>query len=53
MRVDWTNLAQQVDGVMTQDRHRLMRRLRDIEKLARLQQDYASPLQKWQNQVAQ
>jgi ATP-dependent helicase HrpA len=53
MLVDSTNLTQQLEGVMTQDRHRLTRRLRDIEKLARSQQDYALPLQKWHKQVAQ
>src|SRR5690606_36607441 len=52
MVADWGNLTQLLDEVMTQDRHRLARRLQDIEKLARAQKDYQPQLHKWQHQVS-
>lgn len=51
MTVEWSELRQHLDGVMTRDRHRLTRRLQDIEKLASGKKDYLPQLQKWEQQV--
>lgn len=52
MVIDWSNYKQMLGAVMTRDRHRLTRRLRDIEKLAKTDQapELELPLQKWQQQ---
>lgn len=50
--LDWQGLKQSLVDVMTQDRHRLNRRLQDIEKLVKLNKDATPALQKWQQQVA-
>jgi ATP-dependent helicase HrpA len=52
MAVDWQDLTQMLDEVMTQDRHRLSRRLHDIEKLARTDKSYDVALEKWRQQQA-
>lgn len=52
MTVDWLNFRQALDDVMTQDRHRLSRRLQELEKLARANKDCTSQLQKWELQLA-
>src|SRR5690554_7048413 len=50
MTKDWSDYKQMLGTVMTRDRHRLTRRLQDIEKLANTRQTYDLPLQKWQQQ---
>lgn len=52
MTIDWLHFRQELNNVMTRDRHRLGRRLHDIEQLAGSNRDYAAQFQKWQQQFA-
>jgi len=52
MAKEWLEYKQSVAGAMVQDRHRLARRLSELEKLARAQKPYQSALEKWQLQLS-
>ncbi len=47
---EWQALKHSLDGAMGQDRHRLLRRLQEIEKLARAQKPFDQALEKWHQQ---
>jgi len=47
---EWQALKHSLDGAMGQDRHRLLRRLQEIEKLARAQKPFDHALEKWHQQ---
>lgn len=47
----WSSYKQSIVNVMGQDRHNLVRRLGEIEKLARAEKPYDQALEKWQNQL--
>ncbi|MEN0035889.1 MAG: ATP-dependent RNA helicase HrpA [Cellvibrio sp.] len=48
----WSSYKQSIVNVMGQDRHNLIRRLGEIEKLARAEKPYDQALEKWQSQLA-
>ncbi len=47
----WSSYKQSIVNVMGQDQHKLLRRLNDIEKLARAEKPYTESLDKWQAQL--
>ncbi|WP_062065151.1 ATP-dependent RNA helicase HrpA [Cellvibrio sp. OA-2007] len=49
----WLSYKQSIVDVMGQDRHKLVRRLSEIEKLARAEKPYDLALEKWHSQLAQ
>jgi ATP-dependent helicase HrpA len=53
MAGDWLKYKQSVVKVMAQDEYRLLRRLGELEKLARANKPFEQALEKWQAQVAQ
>lgn len=48
----WSSYKQSVVNVMGEDRHKLLRRLTELEKLARAEKPYDQALEKWQSQLA-
>ncbi|HSX51001.1 MAG TPA: ATP-dependent RNA helicase HrpA [Cellvibrio sp.] len=48
----WSSYKQSVVNVMGEDRHKLLRRLTELEKLARGDKPYDQALEKWQSQLA-
>ncbi len=48
----WSSYKQSVVNVMGEDRHKLLRRLNELEKLARAEKPYDQALEKWQSQLA-
>ena len=52
MQKFWSSYKQSILNVMGRDRHNLIRRLGEIEKLARAEKPYEQTLEKWQNQLA-
>ncbi len=48
----WSSYKQSIMGVMGRDYHKLVRRLQEIEKLARADKPYEESLKKWQDQLA-
>ncbi len=53
MASDWAKYKQSVVNVMAQDHFRLLRRLGELEKLARAHKPVEQSLEKWQAQLAQ
>lgn len=49
----WSSYKQSITGVMGRDHHKLLRRINEIEKLARAEKPYDHALAKWQEQLAQ
>jgi len=47
MGSDWSNFKQKLDKVMIQDRHKLQRRLNELEQLEKKQQNNESAQAKW------
>jgi ATP-dependent helicase HrpA len=52
MSNNWSSYKQSIVNVMGRDRHNLIRRLGEIEKLARAEKPYDQALEKWQGQLA-
>ncbi|QEY13298.1 ATP-dependent RNA helicase HrpA [Cellvibrio sp. KY-YJ-3] len=48
----WSSYKQSIVDVMGPDQYKLVRRLNEIEKLARAEKPYAESLEKWQAQLA-
>ncbi|WP_323815700.1 ATP-dependent RNA helicase HrpA [Cellvibrio sp. NN19] len=48
----WSSYKQSIVNVMGQDRHKLGRRLSELEKLARAEKPFEQGLEKWQAQLA-
>ena len=48
----WSSYKQSIVNVMGQDRHNLVRRLGEIEKLAHAEKPYDQALEKWRSQLA-
>ncbi len=51
MAIEWLKYKQSVVDVMAQDRFRLLRRLSELEKLARANKPCEQALEKWQQQL--
>lgn len=52
MSNNWSSYKQSIVNVMGRDRHNLIRRLGEIEKLARAEKPYEQVLEKWHSQLA-
>ena len=52
MSNNWSSYKQSIVNVMGRDRHNLIRRLGEIEKLARAEKPYDQALEKWLSQLA-
>lgn len=52
MNNEWSKLKQSVADVMTGDKHRLLRRLKDLEQQAKAGKEYEAGLAKWQTHLA-
>jgi ATP-dependent helicase HrpA len=48
----WSSYKQSIVNVMGQDQYKLVRRLNELEKLARAEKPYAESLEKWHAQLA-
>ncbi len=48
----WLTYKQSIVNVMGADQYKLVRRLSEIEKLARAEKPYSDALEKWQAQLA-